>query len=196
MCYSVESSLTAWAVSVAIACYLWYRDNGYDRWNASFIWTFSIVQLWEAGLWATNKDIFVKLITVSLALQPLIQTFGAWQVTRENILKPVIAFYSLVLLYAIYRSLVDQFSSSIGPNGHLVWETDRGTILGGDFPILNIVYIVGLFWGLFWGLPKTIPLIVIGAGTLLWSLSRVATGEIASYWCFIAVAYSITAVLI
>lgn len=192
MCYSVRASLSAWVVSILIAIYLWRRNNGIDRWNASFIITFSAVQLWEAGIWGTeNKELFVKLIALTLALQPLVQTVGAWQWSSDSRLQLLIVFYAIIVVYTIYRVMTEKFGVTVGHNGHLVWSRN---VFGPT--LLIITYILGLFIGLFWGLPKTILLMAIGLGTLVWSMSRVATGEIGSYWCYIAVVYSICALII
>ena len=192
MCYSVRASLSAWVVSILIAIYLWRRNNSIDRWNASFIITFSVVQLWEAGIWGTeNKELFVKLIAITLALQPLVQTVGAWQWSGDSRLQLLITFYAIIVVYTIYRVMTETFDVTVGPNGHLVWSRN---VFGPT--MLIITYILGLFIGLFWGLPKTIPLMVIGLGTLAWSMSRVSTGEVGSYWCYIAVIYSVCALII
>jgi hypothetical protein len=53
-----------------------------------------------------------------------------------------------------------------------------------------------LILGLFWALPTSIPLIIIGISTMLWSLSKVSSREFGSYWCYISVLYSMVALLI
>ena len=183
MCYSTESSLTAWVISVAIGCYLWYRNGKYDRWNASFIWTFSAVQLWEAGIWSAmntvQSTIFLKLIALTLVAQPLVQTFGAWKATgsKHDILKMMVGVYLVICLYTLYRVLTVQFNVNIGPNGHLVWNASDGGMVNGNIPLLGILYVGGLFLGLFYGLPNTAMLIGIGLATLVWSLSKLTTKE-------------------
>lgn len=202
MCYSTQSSLIAWVISVIIACYLWYRNNNYDRWNACFIWTFSAVQLWEAGIWsAKNKDaqeIFLKLIALTLTAQPLVQTFAAYKATgdKHQLLKIMSGVYALIWLYTLYRTFTNTFAVSTGPNGHLVWDASDGGMVNGGSPILGGLYIFGLFLGLLYGLPKTLLLFAVGLLTIVLSLSRASSREFASYWCYIAVAYSITALII
>lgn len=202
MCYSTESSLAAWTISVVIGCYLWYRNRRYDRWNASFIWTFSAVQLWEAGIWSTdNKNtqgVYLKLIALTLLAQPLVQTFCAWRSTgsKHQLLRIMTWVYLAIWLYTLYRTFTEQFSVNVGPNGHLVWNASDGEMISGNVPILALLYLVGLFLGLAYGLPNTLLLIIIGVATLAWSVSRVTTGEIGSYWCYTAVAYSIAAMFV
>jgi len=204
MCYSAESSITAWIISVIIASYLWYRNNNYDRWHASFIWTFSAVQLWEAGIWSSDnnndKSMFVKLIALTLVAQPLVQTIGAYMKTEKGanspFLKSLATIYLFIFVYTMYRVLTTKFSATTGPNGHLVWKAGDGSgIIHGKYPVISVLYMCGLLVGLLYGLPKTNWLIVTAILTLLFSVSRVSTQEFSSYWCYIAVIYSFVAVL-
>jgi hypothetical protein len=197
MCYSTQASITAWIISVIIGIYLWKRDHKYDRWNAGFIWSFSAIQLWEAGIWSSsNNEIYLRLILITLMLQPLAQTFGAWKTTSSQFLEIMVGIYILLFLYTIYRSLTEHFSVSIGPSGHLIWDSNKGSFLSGEYPIISGLYLVGLILGLFWALPTSIPLIIIGISTMLWSLSKVSSREFGSYWCYISVLYSMVALLI
>ena len=197
MCYSVQSSIVAWLVSVGIGMYLWSRNNRYDRWNASFIWTFSAVQLWEAGIWGSSspqtQGFFVALIMLTLLAQPLVQTFGAWKSTGSDVLKYMTFVYGAIWLYTLYRAFTEKFSVSRGPTGHLVWHTNNDSVVGGSFSFIGLLYILGLFLGLLWGLPQTVLLIAVGFATLWWSYTNVSTGEFSSYWCYTAMAYSVAA---
>ncbi len=200
MCYSTESSLIAWVISVVIGCYLWNRNRKYDRWNASFIWTFSAVQLWEAGIWSTTgksqQNLYLKLLLLTLFAQPLMQSYSGWQATGSPTLKILTGILLLVWFYTLYRTFTEQFYASQGPHGHLVWHSDSGSFYAGKMPALGILYLLGIFLPLLWMLPKSILLLAIGIATLFWSLSQVSIGEFGSYWCYVAVAYSITAVYI
>ena len=196
MCYSTESSMIAWIISVVIGVYLWYRNKMYDRWNAGFIWSFSMIQLWEAGIWNTTdkhyQELFVKLIALTLASQPLMQTFGAWTSTdkKSRLLHILIGVYVFLFVYTLYEMLNKNFWVTKGPNGHLVWNSSNGDLIRG---VPGILYLIGLFIGLLYGIPNTVPLIAIGILTLVWSINRASTKEVASYWCYSAVAYSIVA---
>ena len=198
MCFSAESSIIAWMISVIIACYLWYRNRNHDRWNAGFIITFSLVQLWEAGIWSgKNPSIMLQLILVSLFAQPLIQTYGAsTSYPNSKVLKTLIGVYLLLLVYALYRAMTEQFYATIGPHGHIVWNSQQGSFVTGEYPIIGILYLLGLFIGLFWALPQSWSLITIGVLTFVFAQSRANTGEFNSYWCFTAVAYSVAALMV
>ncbi|KKL89159.1 hypothetical protein LCGC14_1917510 [marine sediment metagenome] len=200
MCYSTESSLIAWVISVVIGCYLWNRNRKYDRWNASFIWTFSAVQLWEAGIWSsTNKsqqNFYLKLLLLTLLAQPLVQTYSGWRATGSRTLQIMTGVFLLIWFYTLYRTFTEQFYVTKGPHGHLIWHSDSGSFIQGNIPVIGILYLLGLFLALLWILPTSIPLIAIGGATILWSLLQTSTGEFDSYWCYVAVAYSITAIFV
>lgn len=192
MCFSTEASLIAWTISIIIAIYLWRRNRKYDRWNAAFICSFAMIQLWEAGIWfngVENTDLWVKLIAITLATQPLVQTMGAYYSTdKPQLLGIASLLYAFILLITVCYTLIYKYSATVGSNGHLVWKSPV------SIPLLPIIYLIGLFLGLFYAMPEMLPLLLVGIGTLLFSISRVSTGEIGSYWCYTAVAYSIVAV--
>lgn len=200
MCYSVESSLSAWVVSIAIAGYLWYRNRNYDRWNAMFITSFALIQLWEAGIWSTDnaatQQVFTKLIAITLVLQPIAQTAGAWYYANQtSTILPILLFgYSLLMLYTLWSICNYNYWISRGKNGHLVWNTDGPGLVSTN--ITGLLYLVGLFFGLFYGLPTTAPLLFIGVLSLVWAVLKTDRNEFASYWCYIAVGYSITCLFV
>lgn len=189
MCFSLEASLIAWIISIIIAGILWCRNKKYDRWNALFICSFAMIQLWEAGIWYNGQDVWVKLIAITLAIQPLAQTLGAYYSTNKPYLLGILGIiYLIILSVTIYKVFNNEYKAKIGPNKHLVWDSRI------DIPIMPIIYLFGLFFGLLYGLPETIPLIVVGLGTLGFSMTRVSTNEIGSYWCYTAVIYSLIAI--
>ena len=182
-----------------IAIYLWIRNRGYDRWNTMFITSFAFIQLWEAGIWRyrPNDNIFLKLILLTLLSQPLMQTFGAYTYTTPKfiVLKYLIIVYLLIFVYGVFRTLTIDFYSTIGREGHLVWNaTDSESIFGNT--LIPYLYIFGMFFGLFYGLPKTKVLLLVGIFTFLYALSYKDSGEFSSYWCYIAVLYSGVAIFV
>ena len=218
MCYSTQSSLTAWIVSVVICFYLWIRNNNFDRWNAGFIFCFSIIQLWEACIWYNktnepnllnadlNSELFVKLILISLFVQPLLATYYAYHATGSQILKIMTGVYVFLLLYAIYRVFTEHFHASIGTNGHLVWNsglrdesgssTDPDFINGnGTYPFVGTLYLIGMCLGFLWFLPDLLPTLITVIVTALWAFANSSTREFGSYWCHVAVGYAFIALL-
>jgi len=202
MCFSTRSSLIAWVISVVIAAYLWQRNKNNDRWNATFILSFSAVQLCEAGIWYENNGkskithIWLGLLLLALYSQPLVQTFNAWKKTQSQFLGLMTILFLVIFVYTLYRVFTGEFYSTIGPNGHLVWNSKTKDFITGGFPIIGLLYLIGLFLGLLWILPESIPLITIGVLTFIWSMSQAPGGEFGSFWCYSAVAYSVTALLL
>lgn len=200
MCYSTQSSLIAWIISLLIGIYLWNRNRNYDRWNASFIWAFSAVQLWEAGIWSSTTNLqtnfYLKLLLISLLAQPLVQTYWAWRTTGSQFLQVMVGVYLFIWLYTVYRALTESFYVTKGPHGHLVWNSKQTNFVYGDFPVIGVLYLIGLFLGLLWVFPTSLPLIAVTIATIVWSLSRASGKEFASYWCYIAVFYSVTALFV
>jgi len=203
MCFSTESSLIAWVISVVIAIYLWKRNRNYDRWNSAFILSFSTVQLCEAGLWNQNPPsstprthIWLSILLVALYSQPLVQTFCAWRHSGDQILKIMTLIYTIILVIMLYRTMTENFYTTVGPNGHLVWNSRRRPFLTGGCYLIGILYLIGVFLGLLWVVPQSMPLIAIGFFTLVWSMSQAPGGEFGSFWCFTAVAYSVAAIFV
>lgn len=130
-------------------------------------------------------------------MQPLVQTYSAWKETNSNTLLVMLGIYTLLVLYSVYRALTENFYTTIGPNGHFIWNTESGKdFVTNGIGVIGILYIVGLLLGLLWALPTTLPLFVIGLITLFVSRARTGTGEFASYWCYVAVAYSFVALAV
>lgn len=205
MCFDSQSSLLAWTLSYTIAWYLFNRNKNMDRWFAGFIIIFSSIQLLEAGIWTSLEnsnghhpeinDLLTRLILVVLMLQPFFQNYLGYRFTKSKILGLYALLTAGMVVYALYRvgtSTKGQFSSSKGPNGHLIWNDSKspGSFLG---PV-SILYTIGLFLPLFF-IPggKGWPLIAIGVITAIFSFLKASPREFSSYWCFIAVAVSITA---
>jgi len=172
MCYSAPSSLLAWGFANAIAVYLWHRNRRYDRWNAAFIFTFTLIQLLEAGLWSSSSpntnQVLTGLMVVALLAQPLVQSYMGWRYTREGILRILTFVYLGLLIWGIYKvvSRPENFSSHVGPRGHLVWESKGEGHLLQPFTWL---YLAGLFIPLLYMGTSGIPLIIIGIATFVYS---------------------------
>jgi len=208
MCFSIQSSLIAWILSVVISIYLYNRNRNYDRWNAIFILTFTLIQLLEAGLWFSlmndKKQLnstLTQLVLIALLAQPLIQTYMGYTYTHSTILHILSYVYIAIIIYGLYRISTsgNNFSTNVGPNGHLVWNdsTYSNSFLSGSFGIIAILYLFGLFYALFYMKNyKWVPLVAIGLITIYYSWSSTRGKEFSSMWCFTAVLYSIVALFI
>lgn len=218
MCYSVESSLSAWAIANTISIYLYQRNRRYDRWNAGFISTFTTIQLLEAGLWKSMdkeskemNDLLTRLVLLVLLLQPLSQTYLGAKYTGSETLYCLSFIFLGVFIWGLIRvgkSKPGQFSTKKGPGGHLVW-TDSGSsgiskssgtsFLGGDTGlIIPGLYFTGLFVPLLFAKDyRGVPLLATGIITALYSMYYAGGGEeFSSLWCFYAVIYAAVAVYI
>jgi len=199
MCYSASASFTTFFISLFFILLLWNRNNTYDRWNALFILSFAMIQLWEGFIWMYGMDneyisnIVVPLILITLYTQPFVQTYMAYSHTNSSLLYLLSIFYFLLLFYILYRSFHERMYVSTGPHNHLIWHSCDSPSFIGSFGLL---YLIGMFIGLVYGFPNTLPLFVYGCITFIYSTKYWKTLEFSSYWCFIAVGYSILAYFI
>lgn len=204
MCFDPNSSLLAWVISYSIAYYLFYRNRRYDRWNAAFILAFSLIQLLEAGLWTTiydnnaqMNDLLTRLVFIALLIQPFVQSYMGATYTSSQMLYVLAFIYFLLIIYGLYSigaSKPGQYNTTVGQNGHLVWNNGNGGLFNGW---TGILYLLGLFVPLFF-MDKSawIPLVTVAAITAAWSLYSSSTSEASSMWCMAAVAYSIVALFV
>ena len=202
MCFDTRSSLLAFWIAWNIAGYLFFRNRGYDRWNASFIVVFSLVQLIEAGIHSTEgesgmiNELLTKCLLLVLVLQPLVQSFFGFKYTEA----PALGYLSLIclglVLYGLYLIWTQNFKTVKGKNGHLVWERDGGMLISGT--IMTAIYLIGIFLPLcFMKNYKYVPLVTIGLLTALLSWkSTTDSREMGSLWCYFAVFYAVAALIV
>lgn len=203
MCFDLTSSFLAWGLSTTASWYLFQRNRGYDRWNASFITCFSTIQILEAGLWrnfgsngqskAYTNEFLTKLIILGLTAQPAIQTIAGYQYTHQPILwylSWVFAGFFIYTLLRVLRSKPGEYSSKVGEGGHWIWSP-------GLAPGFGVLYLIGLFFPLlFMKDGKGLALLGVGLATAAYSLFAAKKGEFGSLWCFTAVIYSVVAILV
>lgn len=211
MCFSTQSSFLAWTLSYSIAIYLYLRNQNYDRWNAAFIISFSSIQLIEAGIWSTIDEspsninsLLTCMILLVLLSQPLVQTYMGYKNVENASSKKTLYIASIlfIILFGIGLYRVSKngssFSSTVGPNGHLIWNdpsSSNSSFLGSG--LIISLYLLGLFIPLlFMKEYRGIPLLVIGLITFFYNLKYSGTNEFGSMWCFSAVAYSMVALFV
>lgn len=207
MCYDIQSSLIAWFISNSIALYLYHRNVRYDRWNAAFIFVFSMVQMMEAGLWWIQKEglpsktneILTKCILLILLLQPLTQSYFGWKYTSSELLECMTYIYTGMLLWGFFRiAKAPEGSFYTKPNAkaHLVWyDSTKKSFLGGNMGyIIPTLYLAGMFIPLlFQKENRGIPLLITGMLSFFFSWFIGDSESFSSLWCFYAVIYSIVA---
>lgn len=224
MCFDSDSSLLAWTLCYSIATFLFHRNVGFDRWNAGFIICFSTIQLLEAGIWLTQdqktkdqhskelNDLLTRVILLALVCQPLFQTYLGYKYTKSTVLGVLSFVFLGIILWTVMRlwkSKKGEFSSSPGPNGHLIWSDLRSqdNFLGGNGSVgslINGLYLLGLFLPLVYMVIYSPPgrwmralmLIATGLATAGYSILYAAPKEFSSYWCYSAVLYAIVAIFV
>lgn len=214
MCFNFQTSFVAWLLSVSISIYLIHRNRNYDRWNAMFIITFTTIQLLEGLMWLnfesnsslSTKDninsMLTKVILLALLTQPLVQSYFGYKFTGAIFLQVLTYIFLAILIWGFLLVLKpnSNFHTTIGPNGHLVWNRDRGANKNGgssSFVPMSWLYLLGLFIPLlFMKDYRGIPLIAVGLGTFAYSWYYTTRSEFSSMWCITSVIYALVAIVV
>lgn len=211
MCYDKKSSIIAGIIAYMFAAAIYTRNEGYDRWIAIFIFTYSTVQFLEAGVWysiETNNnrinDFVTRLLLIALWLQPIVMTLGAIYLGQNNKLNMMLRITLMLLFVFMSRSLIRVldsnrcFESKVGENGHLLWteqNKDPNHFIDNYFPVTSkIIYIVGMFLPYMFmaNSVRTFVMSGIVAVSLLYNyITYYHTGEFSSMWCYHAIAASV-----
>ena len=220
MCFSAGASFSAYGVSLLIAFFLYQRNQNYDRWNAAFLATFTLIQLLEGGLWSNGfgseaeenpkngevNGILTKLVLVALLIQPLVQSYAGWKTTGEPTLAATSLIFFVIVLFGVWRVLTanpGQFSTKVGEKGHLVWEDSKNpnSFIGGW--VIGVAYLVGLFLPLYFmsgstseRYPPGLWLFAVGIITALYALFKAGPNEFSSMWCITSVIYGAVAIFV
>jgi hypothetical protein len=194
MCYSYEASINSFIVIlVAFFAVMSRKRSKYDTWIAIFLLYVGAMQFLEALLWKNmnNNSEITKWTTIYLIGQIVVNNIFAY------VLNPEIGVYSLtasvlVLLYYLATMNDYTYDTTIGKNGHLVWNTYtkdthenvgwyRSKLL---LPVMTILWFLPFFIIMkdkvfqFW------PFLYL-LGTFLYSAyNGIKTSEMASNWCF------------
>ena len=206
MCFSFESSITSWFLAFLASVYMLANNNEYDVWLPLFILVFTQIQIIEAIIWTSinSKDSIngnaTKILSFLLWMQPFLNSFIGFTQTGNTILLGMTIFYGFMLIYHYFSSQNDTFISTVGPNGHLVWNRYNAKgepvthVLGSGF--MTFIYMFGLFVPFLFmeNIYMRNITIFIGALTLIFSLINYQS-EFSSMWCFTAVILAIAALL-
>lgn len=202
MCFSFEASFVAWLFGVAGGYILYQRNNKFDRWNAYFIWTFTLIQLLEAGLWLVvgktdRHSIMINqfltfMILVALLLQPTVQVWEKAKYSGNTVDAIIAGFFLLAALVIPSLTILNKtpLYTTVGEKGHLVWHN-----VVSSMGIHKYLYMLGLFLPLlFMG---TLGYLLIGIGLLTFAYSWYTTrgNEFSSMWCFTSIAYIAVALI-
>ena len=224
MCYSLKSSIKSWIVSFILCLIILCNQNISNSftWIALFILTFTQIQIMESIIWgnldkgkdveqnSTNDNQFITyMILFMLLLQPIVNSGLAYKYStspNSSILLVMFMVFIGIIIYEFFTSLNDKFETTIGENGHLVWNRYKNTEINkykkisffGEAhkgKIISILYLLGLFVPFLFmdGAIKVIPLL-FGSATFLYSYKNYKD-EFSSMWCFTSMATSILTLL-
>ena len=191
MCFNAPVSFGSYIFGMLMAAVVLLRPASsayykpYDYWSVLMIISYVTVQLGE-GLLHIGKDIGRQVILYSIALQPVVLSFGAAYWGKKS------WFYAPTLAGLMFLPLLG-FKNKVGrgPNGYLDWVF--------KFSSKNVEVLYSLYYFTFMFLPlfamtpltRFYPLIVYLAATLLYSIYNYSkSGEWSSMWCFLAIGYS------
>ena len=221
MCYSYSSSIGAWLFSLVASIFMLANNDIYDVWLPIFILTFTQIQVLEAGIWTSipsnisANSFFTALIPYLLLLQPLVNSGMAFLNTKNSstLLYTIFIFmiigYTFLLIANYYTADNFEFISTVGENGHLVWERidketgENNTILGFTSnyylnKLIEFAYLIGLFVPILFMPNKIMAGLTIGVAgwTFLRNYITYGTdGEFGTMWCYSAVILSVLALL-
>lgn len=203
MCINFETSITAWIISFISSVYMLANPQIYNNWLPLFILTFTQIQILESIIWAGyNTSIngkATKLLLFFLLMQPLINSYVGYKNTNEKTLFYLTVFFILIIIYEYFSTKNDAFNSTVGPNGHLVWnrydQNGQSKSLFGN-NIIGIIYLIGLFLPFLFMKNNTMKIILILFGLITFSLTRIYYNEeFGSMWCFVSVLLSLVALV-
>ncbi len=201
MCWSPSVSFITWSVVlVAAGGLLLQPSSPDDKWVAIFALCFTLIQLLEGGIWTSIDSRatawiagLTAVVLVALWSQPLVQTYLGWRTTGSAWLKYGTVVFLATFVYAIYRALTETFTTTVGPNGHLVWVSrDNRSFLSGGVPVLTVAYLAGLLVPLLFMKSTRLKyaLLTYGLATLgysMWNYTK--TEEMSTMWCWLACGY-------
>lgn len=126
---------------------MWYRNKGFDRAFAPFLFAIGLIQLIEYGVYThLHPQVAGKLIYLTLWLQVLLLAMGVYGYLHKGVSFVWMIAALIVFAAAVYVvSKGTTFDASFDPNSkHIVWSQtahdSRGGILGG----YSWLYILGI----------------------------------------------------
>ena len=180
--------------------YLYQRGGQYDYWNASFIISYSLIQLVEYYIWrnketkndTSRESNIVKNIPLILYSQAIVQSVGGlYYKPGDILLKFIVLFFIVKIIDYLTNNFTKDttYKAKVGPHGHLIWE---GKIFNN---LVSTLYLIGLSYGLFAVGGNQMNQLLFGFITYWILFSKYyATREFSSMWCFVSVGYSLLAI--
>jgi len=209
MCWSAEVSLLTFLSSATICAYLWYRNGSNDRAIALWIFTFSLMQLFEFFMWINmkNHSLVSKLSLVFLLLQPFVLALALLKLGTiyENIYVKYLLWFIVALsiykivtaiIYAFYTNRNSNWLSEKGENCHLIWYFIKNVKKLPFIIRLDINFGIPVVLACLCIKPASIGLFYALFGIITFYGSQFLYGlEMGSIWCWIANLLGIFAIL-
>ena len=200
MCWNAEVSLITFLTSAVMCVYLWYRNEVNDRSIALWIFSFSLMQLFEFFMWINMKNhtISAKLSLIFILIQPLVLAGGLIKYGNfynskwaKYFLWSVITISGIKALYTTYYAFVtdakSKWLSVKGPNCHLIWHFVKNEN--------NMPFLTRINWLYYWPLlfcclliqPFNVGIMYVIFGAITFNFSKYYYGyEYGSIWCWIS----------
>lgn len=203
MCYNFDISLNTWFFVLFLCIYMILNYQQYTLWIPIFTLIYTQIQLLEAILWANIKNLEInekttKYISYLLWAQPLANFILAYNYSKNVDLIKYIIIYSFINIYNYTSAQSDTFISTIGENGHLVWNRINNShnisILGNN--LFNIIYLYGMLVPFLYmdSNEKYIPL-SIGILTFFNTITKY-NKEFGSMWCYHATILPLASIML
>jgi len=192
MCWNAEVSLITFLSSVVMCGYLWYRNEQNDHAISLWIFSFSLMQLFEFLMWTNMKNhtIAAKL---SLVLAFGLVKYGTFYDSKwaKYFLWGVVAISGIKALYTAYYAFItdakSKWLSVKGPNCHLIWDFVKNE---NNMPFLtriNWLYYCPLFFTCLLIQPFNIGIMYAIFGAITFNFSKYYYGyEYGSIWCWMS----------
>ena len=192
MCYSYEASVFAGSVSYISSFILMTRNQGYDRWLALFILSFSSIQWAEAALWKNLDNVEMNQFITSWIIPIILASEGLTALLGANLYHDIDPYLwllyiiiALILIFSVNKASI----TTIG-NGSLSWGPN-------DKIYLHILFTVYLVLPFCLYMEDNLDKITITFGViaiLMYSIIN-KNKSISSNWCYYANALSMYALV-
>lgn len=225
MCWSAEVSMITFITSAVMCGYIWHRNNENDRPLALWIFTFSLMQLFEFFMWRNMRDHSwaSKISLVFILIQPVVlgaglltmgkvqgqdentddtkNNIGEWGTWIRRILWVFVGIVVIKVIYTIFWLLTKEkdksWLSEKGKHCHLVWYFTRNEDKMPYLTRINKSYYIPLLFTALSIAPLYKGLIYSILGAVSFNFSQWYYGqEWGSIWCWMANALAAITVII
>jgi hypothetical protein len=191
MCWNPDISLNTFIFAIFALLFI-YLANTYTKYknvdNLYFYLFFLVVafvQLMEFFLWRNLKNndlniLFSRILFCLVIIQPIILSFMIPK-TNNNNANVIILFYLIFIIYVKFNNPNLVIRTSIGKNGHLLWEWTKFK----NYKIIIMIFL--LFYIIPVLLINNISIIIITLGIIFISIySSDTDGTFGSVWCWVS----------